>query len=150
MNKALQYAEEKLGVHEVYERCTKSLEELDELLGDLDKAQDTRRQLAEEIADREAELLSDERGKHPDMSASGMDQHMKAAKRKDTYLAELRKKFNEAASEIQGLEYDLDLCKFTLRVNTARLEELGGYLHYLAAVKAEQNTKKNQPTRNPE
>jgi hypothetical protein len=139
--KALKYAEEKLGVHLVYNESLVYLQDLDEVFSDLDKAQDRRRQLMEQIADREAELLSEERGMRPDMSATGMDQHMKSAKRTDSELRNLRDKLNETISSIQGLELDSDLLKARLKVSTARLNELGGYLHYLAAVKAEHQRK---------
>lgn len=140
-NKSLSYAENILNVHGVYEDANRLLNELDKIYGELDKAQDSRRQLVEEIADREMEILSDEWGKHSDMSAARMDQHIKVAKREDAALKAFREKLNERLAEIQGLEFDLDLTKSKLKVQTARLEQLGGYLHYLAAVKAESTNK---------
>lgn len=144
--KALQYAEQTLGVHSVHDELVSHLETLDGLYNDLDKAQDRRRSLVELVADAEADLLSEERGKHPDMSATGMDQHLKAAKRKNPVLRKLRDQLNEVQSEIQGLEYDVDLTKAHVRVKSARMEELGGYLNYLAAVKqAETIAKQTKP-----
>lgn len=140
--KALLYAEDKLQVHLVYEKASGFLEDLDGLLNDLDKAQDRRRQLVEQIADREADLISSERSKNPEMSATGFDQHMKAAKRTDSMLSTLRGSLNDTLSEIQGLEYDTDLLKMRIKVMTARLNELGGYLNYLSAVKQAENQKK--------
>jgi hypothetical protein len=48
----------------------------------------------------------------------------------------IQQHLNKVLSEIQGLEYDADLLKLRIKLGTARLEELGGYLHYLAAIKA--------------
>lgn len=135
-NKALDYAEKNLGVHEVYEDVQRNLNDLDTLYSDLDKAQDRKRQLNEDIADREAELIGEKRGTHADMSDTGFRTRMKEWERSDTKLAELRGQLNSALGEIQGLEYDADLLKLKIKTGSARLEELGGYLHYLAAVKA--------------
>lgn len=142
--RAIKYAEDQLGVHAVYEQAQANRAVLDKLLAELDKAQDDKRRLAEEIADREAELLIEERGKHSDMSAAAFDQHTKSAKRKDPELKKLREAFNGSLSEIQGLEYDVDMAKVEIRIACSRMEELGGYLNYLAAVKAETTSKTNQ------
>lgn len=145
--KALKYAEDNLGVHTVYDEALSLRGELDGVFTDLDKAQDQKRQLVDEVADREADLLSDERGKHSDMSATALAEHMKVIKRKDTFLHELRSKLSEVSGAISGMEYDADLLKLSIKIKVARLEELGGYLHYLAVLKeAETITKRTQPT----
>lgn len=138
--KSLKYAEEYLGVHVVFEEAKVLLEALDETLRDLDKAQDERRKLVEDIADREADVLSDEWGKHSDMAVGRMEQHIKVARRRDDLLKALRDRLNIVLATIQGCEYDMDITKVRLRVATARLEELGGYLHYLAAIKQAEKT----------
>lgn len=133
--KALQYAEDTLGVHEVWENVQTYLADLDELLGDLDKAQDIKRQLNEEYADREVALISEMRGVHPNMSDTRFKSEFKGWERTDKELTRIRVELNKIGSEIQGLEYDSDFLKLRIRANSARMEELGGYLHYLAAVK---------------
>lgn len=135
MNPALEYAEQTLGVHSCYEAAQAARSDLDEIVTGLDKAQDTRRTLVEEIADREADLLIEERGKHADSSANWMEQHMKTVKRKDEQLSDLRRRLNDAQATIAGLEYDADMVKFQIKIQCARMEELGGYLNYLAAIK---------------
>lgn len=146
VSKALQYAETNLGVHACYQAAKDAHEALDDILNALDKAQDNRRILVDDIADREAELLIEERGKHPDQSATWLDQHMKQVKRKDEKLRDLRSMMNEAQARISGLEYDVDIQKHRIKIETARMEELGGYLHYLAAIKqAETLTKTTKP-----
>ncbi len=146
MNKALDYAEKKLGVHTVWEDAQSQLAELNELYTDLDKSQDQRRELAEQIADREGELLSDERGRHPEMSAAAFDQHFKGIKRGDTALQGFRAKHMEVSGIINGLEYDVDLLKHRLRLSEARLIELGGYFNYLASVKQDETANKTDRT----
>ena len=142
MNKALSYAEDQLGVHAVWEKAQSQLLELNGLYTDLDKSQDERRELVEQIADREGELLSDERGRHADMSAAAFDQHFKGVKRTDTALQGYRSKLTEVQGSISGLEYDVDFLKHSLRLSEARLIELGGYFNYLASVKQDETSNK--------
>jgi len=142
MNKALRYAEDQLGVHTVWEKAQSQLVELNGLYTDLDKSQDQRRELVEQIADREGELLSDERGRHADMSAAAFDQHFKGVKRTDTALQGFRSKLMEVQGIISGLEYDVDFLKQSLRLSEGRLTELGGYFNYLAAVKQDDTSNK--------
>lgn len=133
--KALQYAEEKLRVHDVFKETVELTGELDTLLGELDKAQDAKRLLAEEYADREVDLISEMRGVHPNMSDTRFKSEFKGWERTDKKLREVRSKQADVQATIQGLEYDLEVVKTRIKVGTARMVELGGYLHYLAAVK---------------
>lgn len=133
--KALAYAEETLKVHEVYEATRSQLEELDTLTSDLDKALDRKRELADKHEDGYVRLLGEKRGTHPEMSDTGFKTRLREWERDDPELAIIRADQNAVASEIQGLEFDIDMCKMRLRVGCSRMDELGGYLHYLAAVK---------------
>lgn len=133
--KALRYAEENLGVHVVWENVQTYLQDLDELLAELDKAHDRKRQLNEDYADREVELVHEMRTAHVSMTDTRFKSEWKGWERTDKSLGTIRVELNKVLSEIQGLEYDTDLLKLRIRSSSARLEELGGYLHYLAAVK---------------
>lgn len=133
--KALDYAENVLGVHKNYEIASGQLESLDEVLSDLDKAQDRRRQLEEQYADREVELISDMRGTHPNMSDTRFKSEFKGWEREDDKLRAIRIELNKVRSELDGLNIDAEMCRLRIRVSCSRMEELGGYLHYLAAVK---------------
>lgn len=133
--KALDYAENELGVHQVFEDAQHLAANLDKLLGDLDKAHDTKRALQSAIEDRGYELLSVERGKHHDMSATALDQHMKQVRYRDDAMKQYRSQLDAVTGEIQGLEYDAEMLRLQTKILTARMQELGGYLHYLAAVK---------------
>lgn len=134
--KALTYAESELGVHKVWENVQTYLQDLDELLAELDKAHDRKRQLNEDYADREVELVHEMRTAHVSMTDTRFKSEWKGWERTDKELSAIRTELNKVLSEIQGLEYDEDLLKLRIRSSSARLEELGGYLHYLAAVKA--------------
>ena len=133
--KALQYAENQLGVHEVYQGTLKDLTDLDSTVGTLDKLHDQKRELNEHLLDREVELIDEMRSVHYTMSDTRFNTEMKKWKRKDAKLMAIQLDINKLTSEIQGLEYDADIMKLKIRTGCARLEELGGYLNYLASVK---------------
>lgn len=133
--KALKYAEDTLGVHEVFTEVVDELTKVDTLTTDLDKALDQKRYLADAYEDRYVALIGEMRGVHPSMSDTGFKTRLREWEREDAGLASLRAQQNTNAGEIQGLEFDIDMCKMRIRIGTARMEELGGYLHYLAAVK---------------
>lgn len=146
--KALQYAEDQLGVNQVYEMACGHLEDLDVSTSDLDKALDRKRELEEKYADAEVDLINEKRGLHPDISDTKFRQELKVWEREDDALNQLRIDLNSVKSEIQGLEFDLSIIKARIQVGSARLVELGGYLNYLTAVKnqAENQKKRTQET----
>jgi hypothetical protein len=132
---ALQYAESTLGVHEVYQEGRDALERLELALNTLDEAQDKRRALDEQIAAREMDLLIEERGKHPDHSEAAFTRHLKEVHYKDDLLKALRGERATAAGVVSGSELDVDFYRMRVKFTSARMEELGGYFNYLAAVK---------------
>ena len=135
MNAALDYAENTLGVHKVFEEALAFEKELDEITTALDKAQDARRDLDAQIEDREMNLLIEERGKHPDHSQAAFDRHLKEVYFKDDTLKRLKMSRDAKSGEVNGLQLDHDFIKQRMRVRAARMEELGGYFSFLAVTK---------------
>ena len=135
MNQALDYAKNYLGVHQVHEEAEAILGELDDSLTSLDAAIDARRILDERIEDRHMVLLIEERGKAAEISQAAMDRRLKEVYHKDETLRRLRMERNAKAGEASGLELDIEYAKYRLKVKVARMEELGGYFQFLAAVK---------------
>lgn len=101
-SKALRYAEETLGVHQVWDEVQTRLTDLDVALSELDKAQDRRRELEEKHADREVLLVLEKRGVHPSMSDTRFKSELKIWEREDDMLRQLRSELMEIRSEIQG------------------------------------------------
>lgn len=132
---ALKYAEDELGVHECYEKAVRARNDLDQCLTLISEKRDIKRDLEVRIADKEMEVAEDERSKHPDMSVTGMEKHLKIAYSNDGDIRTMKDELNKAISEIEGLEYDKIIHEADIRINTARMKELGGYFHYLAIVK---------------
>lgn len=135
MNPALDYAESFLGVHRVQEEADTLLIELDALMTELDATIDKRRELDERLSNAEMDLLIEERGKHPDHSEAAFSRHLKEVTHKNESLRRLRQDRNAKSGIVTGLELDIDHVKWRLKVKIARMEELGGYFQYLAAVK---------------
>lgn len=132
---AIKYAEGALGVHRVYEKAVESRETLDETLTDLGKARDLLRDHEFRLSDREMEVASDERGRHPEMSATAMEKHLKIALNNDDAVRELREQVARIRSDIEGLDYDREIAETDIRIQVARMNELAGYFQYLAVVK---------------
>lgn len=133
--KALSYAEDTLGVHNVFVFANEKRSELDNLLTFLAEKRDSRRDIELKITDREMEVTSEERSKHPDMAVTRWDKHIKEKFRDDDDLRALREQKFAVDSEIEGLDFDRQIVETDIKICIARMNELGGYLAYLAAVK---------------
>lgn len=134
-NKALTYAEQTLGVHSVYESARKSYSSYEAILIDLRDARSSRRTLDDLIAERETDILIEETAKHPSMSATAMKDHLKVAIRKDGSAKALRLQAMELAETIDTLEMRKSCLEQDMKIEVARLNELGGYLNYLMSIK---------------
>lgn len=134
MTTPVEYAETKLGVHTVYAEALEAQADLDNLATELDTAQDNRRKLAEQIADREAALQGEMWSAHATESATWLKEHMSQFKREDVALKALRELLLNEQSTVAGLEYDMTVKQSQVRILSARMDQQGGYLNYLAAV----------------
>lgn len=135
MDKALEYAERTLGVHTVHEEALAARQQLDDTLTKLAEVRDRQRDIELKVSDREMEVTIDQRGKHPDMAVTRWDKHIKESFRDDDDLRALREQLYAVRSDIEGYEFDVKIHETTIRIATARMTELGGYLIYLAEVK---------------
>lgn len=142
--KALKYAEEQIGVHKVYEDAKQARVALDGCLTDLGKARDQKRDLEFRLHDREMEVAADEYGKHPDMAQTRMDKHLKRALAQDDDWRELREQLSKVTGDIEGLEFDRSVFEADIRIAVSRLQELGGYFQYLAAIKQAETANKSE------
>jgi hypothetical protein len=133
--KALRYAEDQLKVHGIYDEAVAARGRLDSVLTDLSERRDKRRAVEEDLRTREWEVATEEWGKHPDFSATKMDQHLKQARYIDPICMDLRASVTDLTSDIEGLEYDKTMLETDIKIAVARLQELGGFLNYLAAIK---------------
>lgn len=139
--RALAYAEEILKVHEVYESAKAVHAKFDDTLTVLSNLRDEKRAVETHLVDCEMDIAASERSKHPEMSATAMEKHLKIALHGNEQVRKLRDKIVTLTSDIEGIEYDRASQETEIRILTARMTELGGYLNYLAAIKQSQRTK---------
>jgi len=134
-NKAVRYAEDILEVHEVFDKASSVLEDMDRLRANITKLVSEKRELADKILDREAVLTIEERGNNPQMSATAFESHIKTARRNDAQLMIYRHQQREVQGGLDESDSSLAHLKEVLETLRARMVELNGYLVYLAAAK---------------
>lgn len=127
------YAEGTLGVHTVHAEAQGALSVLEQALTDAARHAAERRSLAEQVADREVVLTSDERAAQPDMSQAAFDRHIKAVLRRDPTLASLRHDLQGAQAQEDMASARVKAADATVRALSARMIELGGLLTFYAA-----------------
>lgn len=134
----VEYAEKALQVHKVYEEAVAAEAELQTIHNELAQCKIKENSLQQNISDREMDLLSEERGKHPEMSQAGMERHLKLVLHVDTAYREMIRELMEVHDTQTAQNANRSITESKVRVLTARMTELGGYLHYLAAAKESQ------------
>lgn len=135
MANSVEYAEDTLGVHKVYDDCTQRLEEHDKAKNTYLTALSDIRQLKAAVVEREAEITSDERGKHPDMKITAFKQHVGVKCEQDTVHKAYRDDLAVAESSRDEAEQDMRHHELGVRALTARMNELGGLLEFYSAAK---------------
>lgn len=133
--KALDYAEEELGVHAVYEQAKADLKLLNEQRVEMANLRHNKAACEAEISYRELEIRSDELAKHSEMSVAAMERHLKDKFHGDPSLASLRADLAAFNQDIGMKQTIIDTLADSLKISTARMTELGGYLQYLAVIK---------------
>jgi chromosome segregation ATPase len=133
--RAIDYAEHVLGVHSVANNAEAARNKLDETLTALSEERDKLNSVKDQITEIELEIIGDERGKHPDMAQTQMNQHVKIAFAHSGKLQSLKKQQREIESAIDGLQMDERMAEVDIKMCTARMIELGGYFQYLAIAK---------------
>ncbi len=134
-DRSVSYAEGVLGVHDAYDRAKEAQADLKEAQRAVIEWADQKRQISEVIADRTADFTSDERAAHSTLSATAFEQHLKIALQHDADLKRLRSEYMVAQRNHDTAEAAIREAEFRCRTYGARMEELGGLLHFYAAVK---------------
>lgn len=134
-NKALQYAEETLSVHSVYLHVLEQQERLNKARGVLISRRHKNRELDEKLDSIQMDIVSEEWAKHPEMAQTRMDKHVKVAVQKNPDHSVTRMQKQELEREIEFAEAEIKQLEIEIRTGTARMDQLGGYLNYLAVTK---------------
>lgn len=137
----LSYAEDTLGVHTVYEEAVAFQEALKTFLKELDELKSQKRNMTRLLDDRKMDLISDHRAKHPEQSQAAFDNHMKTVFHRDDSIAQCKLEISVIESSLDRKGSEVHLAEQNLKILIARMEELGGYLHYLGVLKASASNK---------
>lgn len=134
--RAAAYARDTLGVDKVYDAANAGHNALADALGRLTEAARERRRVDAEILDNEIEIASIERGKHTDLSQAAFERHLKEVLHNAVQLVELRQERAELHAQYEQADADAEIARSRVRIECARMEELGGLLDFYAWTKA--------------
>jgi hypothetical protein len=138
MTNAVTYAEVELGVHSILQDTLAAQNEVVVYGDTVVSGRDKIREIESRISYREVQIVDDEWGKHPEMAVTRMDKHVKTAQLKDEELQGLHQTLRQLKRLLDENEQVKADAEARVRIGMARMNELGGYLQYLAAVKTAQ------------
>lgn len=133
--KALDYAEQKLKVHAIYENAKLARQSLENVQAEILNLRSEKRSKEHSKATLEMELMERERAKDPSESVAAFERRFKVVLHNDGDIQGIVNDLFILASEIESLEYHSDILIKDIQIAVARMNELGGYFQYLAAVK---------------
>lgn len=136
-SRAIRYAEEKLGVHEIYEHAKSQQEALVATVGKIASLRKDRRNTEDAIADREMEITAEVVASLADASQAAKEREIKMSCAMDVDLKKARKQVITMTNSIEQEESIRSILESDIRITVARLSELGGYLNFLAAIRAQ-------------
>jgi len=142
---AIEYAEQNLQFNAIWLEATQKEQELESVLDGIIRFTGARRILEDKITNREFEVVSEQRALNPGMSQTAFDKHVKRAIWIDPALKSLRDELTNITAHLTYLESQRHILDSALRIRTARMTALGGYMTYLAAVKSSTKQLRNEP-----
>ncbi len=129
------YAEEVLGVHQVWDEANTRLAAHEEAKNTFLTSLSGIRYLEEQIAVREAAIVTEQRGEHPDMKIMEFKQHVATLLASDPDAMQHATDLREEKDTKERAEQDMRHHELGLRALTARMTELAGLLEFYAAAK---------------
>lgn len=135
MPNPVDYAEQSLGVHKVYDEAATRLNEHAHLTDEIKALNAKIRQVKESITDRESLIVAQEGGNIAGLSKTAAKEHMKAAFDADDEINRLRGLLADAEAERADADATLRHHALGVQMLTARMQELGGLLEFYAAAK---------------
>lgn len=91
--------------------------------------------LEETYTDAELEFIAVKRGENSSMSQTAFDKFIKGEIHLDSNLRRMRAELADLNYQMDTIEAEIRRAQNLLDATTGRMHELGGYLHYLAALK---------------
>ena len=135
-HKALAYAEDQLGVHRTWTNCEAITVALADLYNTQAGFEAETRKLDYQIKDRRERLLVEQSANNPDATPTAFERHMRLVYAQDAELAALEMSRLDAMARRDVVTGQIRANETNHKGHVARLNELGGYLNYLAQVRA--------------
>ena len=130
------YAEQELGVHDVWNQAQQRLAQHAAAVAEKASLTTSIRRLKVRMADREAELTSDLIGLHADLkTATERTKAVKDGIQKDSQMRDLRAELDDLESTRDMITADISSHEQGCHVMAARMVELGGLLQFYAAAR---------------
>ena len=142
--RAIKYAEDNLGVNSVYERAQQLADEITVERGKLVLKRREKLNAEELYTDAELVFVADMRADNPDLSQTAFEKFIKGKIHQNPNLRKMRAELADMAYRMDEIEVDIRHLQNKLEIATARMGELGGYLHYLAELKAAETASTGQ------
>jgi hypothetical protein len=134
-HKALTYAEDKLGVHQVWVNAEQIVLDLQSLYRTHAGFEAEVRDLAFQIEQYKGNILVRETDKNPSMAVTALERHVKLVMAGDEDLNKLLNLHVIATGNREAILADIRGKEMNLKAHVARMNELSGYFNYLASAK---------------
>lgn len=137
----VEYAESVLDVHGVWNEAQERLAAHEEAKNAYLAALTSIRWTENQIATREAEIVAEERGTHPDMKITEFKQHVATVQATDETTVDFRGVLADQKAIRDEAEQGMKHHDLGVRALTARMNELAGLLDFYAAAKEAQTAR---------
>lgn len=134
-NRAVRYAEDSLGVNDVFSTTVEIESSLRKLLAERAGIEQAVNGIKAGIELRTSDLRADVRGDNPTVSATAYESAVKDVLASDGKLRKWREELLSKTNRLLDLEAQIRVEELEHRSRVARLHELGGYFQYLASSK---------------
>lgn len=129
------YAEDTLGVHEIFTEIETVAKQLEAALESQNEFKQSLRLRDEEIEEIEYDLAVEVKAADPKLSLAAQEREVKSRLMDSHIWAQAKLSRNNKADELSSMEILVRTLELRHRTLVARMNELGGYFQYLAACK---------------
>lgn len=132
--RAVNYAED-LGLNSTHENAKAAAEALGVLYHQRAQHEKSIREIKGLIAHHENRVVEKVRADNPDLGPTAFERLVKQAQASDDILVALGQDLRDRQADAGEAEAEIRANEVSLKVDTARMNQLGGYFSYLAASK---------------
>lgn len=134
-HRALTYAEDKLGVHQVWVNTEQLVLNAQAAYVVRAGLESEARDLAFQVERRKQIILVDESKANAGMPVTAFERHIKLVQAGDEELTKLQELYNANAAHRDRVSAEIHGAETNLKAHVARMNQLSGYFNYLASAK---------------